>query len=162
ANILPEQTIGRGLRLMFRGMQRGSYVERVDVIGNNGFIKFVEQLEQEEHLKLGTFDIGKDKVVIVTIAPDPTKSAKDIGMPQLTPILTRKKSISEEIAALDVLSLPSPVLPKKDQSKEAQQFRYEGYDFITLKKEIERDYTIPEPQTAEEVIGFYARKIAQD
>jgi type III restriction enzyme len=162
ANILPEQTIGRGLRLMFRGMERGSYVERVDVIGNKGFIKFVEDLEREEELKLGTFEIGKEKVVIVTIVPDSTKVDKDIGMPQLTPILTRKKSISEEIAALDVMSFPSPVFPKKDQSKEAQHFRYEGYDFITLKKEIEREYKIPEPQTAEEVIGFYARKIAQD
>ena len=27
---------------------------------------------------------------------------------------------------------------------------------------LERDYTIPEPQTAEEVIGYYARRIAQD
>ena len=27
---------------------------------------------------------------------------------------------------------------------------------------VERDYTIPEPQTAEEVIGYYARRIAQD
>lgn len=162
AYILPEQTIGRGLRLMFRGMERGSYIERVDVIGNKAFIEFVEKLEQEEELKLGTFEIGKDKVVIVTIAPDPAKLDKDIGMPQLTPILTRKKSISEEIATLDVMSLASPVLPRKEQSKEAQQFRYEGYDFITLKKEIERQYTIPEPQTAEEVIGFYARKIAQD
>ena len=162
ANILPEQTIGRGLRLMFRGMERGSYVERVDVIGNKGFIEFVEKLEQEEQLKLDTFQVGKDKVVIVTISPDAKKQDKDIGMPQLTPILTRKKSISEEIAALDVMSLPSPVFPKKDQSKEAQHFRYEGYDFITLKKEIERDYKIPEPQTPEEVIGFYARKIAQD
>jgi len=162
ANILPEQTIGRGLRLMFRGMERGSYVERVDVIGNKAFIEFVEKLEQEEDLKLGTFEIGKDKVVIVTIAPDPAKLDKDIGLPQLTPILTRKKSISEEIAAMDVMSFASPVLPKKEQTKEAQQFRYEGYDFITLKKEIERQYTIPEPQTAEEVIGFYARKIAQD
>ncbi len=134
----------------------------MDVIGNKTFIEFVEKLEQEEQLKLGTFEIGKDKVVIVTIAPDQAKLDKDIGMPQLTPILTRKKSISEEISALDVMSFASPLFPKKDQSKEAQQFRYEGYDFITLKKEIERDYTIPEPQTAEEVIGFYARKIAQD
>ena len=147
---------------MFRGMERGSYIERVDVIGNKAFIEFVEKLEQEEELKLGTFEIGKDKVVIVTIAPDSAKLDKDIGMPQLTPILTRKKSISEEIATLDVMRFASPVLPRKDQSKEAQQFRYEGYDFITLKKEIERQYTIPEPQTAEEVIGFYARKIAQD
>src|SRR5439155_5317533 len=36
------------------------------------------------------------------------------------------------------------------------------YDIITLQKLIERDYTIPEPQTAEEVIGYYARRIAQD
>jgi type III restriction enzyme len=162
ANILPEQTIGRGLRLMFRGMERGSYVEHVDVIGNKTFIEFVEQLEREEELKLETFEVGKEKVVIVTIAPDPAKIDKDISMPQLSPILTRKKSLSEEIASLDVMNFTSPVLPKKEQSKEAQDFRYEGYDFITLQKVVEREYKIPEPQTAEEVIGYYARRIAQD
>jgi type III restriction enzyme len=162
ANILPEQTIGRGLRLMFRGMERGSYVEHVDVIGNKTFIEFVEQLEREEELKLETFEVGKEKVVIVTIAPDAAKIDKDILMPQLSPILTRKKSLSEEIASLDVMSFTNPVLPKKEQSKEAQDFRYEGYDFITLQKVVEREYKIPEPQTAEEVIGYYARRIAQD
>ena len=40
ANILPEQTVGRGLRLMFRGGGSG-YIERVDVIGNKTFIEFV-------------------------------------------------------------------------------------------------------------------------
>jgi len=162
ANILPEQTIGRGLRLMFRGMERGSYVEHVDVIGNKTFIEFVEQLEREEELKLETFEVGKEKVVIVTIAPDPAKIGKDISLPQLSPILTRKKSLSEEIASLDVMNFTAPVLPKKEQSKEAQDFRYEGYDFITLQKVVEREYKIPEPQTAEEVIGYYARRIAQD
>ena len=44
AAILPEQTVGRGLRLMFRD-DRNGYVERVDVIGNRKFIEFVEQLE---------------------------------------------------------------------------------------------------------------------
>ena len=33
ANILPEQAIGRGLRLMFRDVPTG-YTERVDIIGN--------------------------------------------------------------------------------------------------------------------------------
>lgn len=162
ANILPEQTIGRGLRLMFRGMERGSYVEHVDVIGNKTFIEFVEQLEREEELKLETFEVGKEKVVIVTIAPDRAKLDKDISLPQLSPILTRKKSLSEEIASLGVMTFTSPVLPKKEQSQEAQDFRYEGYDFITLQKVVEREYKIPEPQTAEEVIGYYARRIAQD
>jgi type III restriction enzyme len=36
ANILPEQTIGRGLRLMFRDLTT-DYVERVDVIGNKAW-----------------------------------------------------------------------------------------------------------------------------
>src|SRR5437764_7710106 len=31
-----------------------------------------------------------------------------------------------------------------------------------MKKLFERDYKIPETQTAEEVIGYYARRIAQD
>ena len=37
-----------------------------------------------------------------------------------------------------------------------------AYDIITLQKLVERDYTIPEPQTAEEVISYYAKRIAQD
>jgi type III restriction enzyme len=45
ANILLEQKVGRGLRLMFRDQGAG-YTERVDVIGNKKFIEFVEQLER--------------------------------------------------------------------------------------------------------------------
>lgn len=159
ANILPEQTVGRGLRLMFRG-QTG-YVERVDVIGNKTFIEFVEQLEREEDIQLDTFRIG-EKVTILTIAPEPKKADKDIAIPVLSPILTRKKSLAEEIAELDVGAFVCPPLPRKQDDAAAQTFRYEGYDIITLQKLVERSYNIPEPQTAEEVIGYYARRIAQD
>src|SRR5208283_5336747 len=100
--------------------------------------------------------------VIVNITPDPKKSDKDISLPVLSPILTRKKSLAEEIAALEVMNFKCPVLPRKQSDKAAQQFHYEGYDLITVQKMLERDYTIPEPQTAEEVIGYYARRIAQD
>jgi type III restriction enzyme len=80
----------------------------------------------------------------------------------LSPILTRKKSLAEEIAELDVSRFTCPVLPRKQDDTAAKNFRYEGYDLITLQKLVEREYTIPEPQTAEEVIGYYARRIAQD
>ena len=160
ANILPEQTVGRVLRLMFRGYSQG-YIERVDVIGNKTFIEFVEQLEREEDIQLDTFKLG-EKVSIITIAPDPKKKDRDIAIPRLSPILTRKKSLAEEIAELDVQAFNCPVLPRKQDDAAAKSFRYEGYDLITLQKEIEREYTIPEPQTAEEVIGYYARRIAQD
>jgi type III restriction enzyme len=159
ANILPEQTVGRGLRLMFRGAS--GYVERVDVIGNKTFIEFVEQLEREEDIQLETFRLG-DKVHIVTIAPDAQKMDKDIAIPVLSPILTRKKTLAEEIAELDVSAFNCPILPRRRDDLAAKQFRYEGYDIITLQKLIEREYRIPEPQTAEEVIGYYARRIAQD
>ncbi|MBA3831957.1 MAG: hypothetical protein H0X34_08700 [Chthoniobacterales bacterium] len=39
---------------------------------------------------------------------------KDIAVPVLSPILTRKKSLAEEIAALDVMLFQCPVLPRKE------------------------------------------------
>lgn len=161
ANILPEQTVGRGLRLMFRDLT-SDYVERVDVIGNKAFIEFVEQLERDEDMAFGTFELGKDKLSIVTIAPDPAKLDKDIALPVLSPILARKKTLAEEIEGLDVAAMVCPTLPRKLTDVAVQTFRYEGYDFITLQKLVEREYTLPEVQTAQEVISYYAKRIAQD
>lgn len=161
ANILPEQTIGRGLRLMFRGQGNG-YLERVDVIGNDGFIKFVEELEKLEDIKLDGFEIGKDKLSIVSIMPDQNKKNFDIGLPLLSPVLVRKKSLAEEIAELDVMQFQTPKIPVKKGDSAETTFKYEGYDYITLAKEIERTYNIPEPQTPQEVIGYYARQISQE
>jgi type III restriction enzyme len=160
ANILPEQTIGRGLRLMFRELPVG-YIERVDIIGNKVFLDFVEDLEKLEELKLDTFELGKDKLRIVPILPLTDREEFDIGLPVLTPTLVRKKSLAEEIEDLDVMQLKTAILPMGEDDPLAKTFRYEGIDIITLKTEVERDYTIPEPQTAQEVIGFYARRIAE-
>jgi type III restriction enzyme len=160
ANILPEQTIGRGLRLMFRELPL-SYTERVDIIGNKAFLDFVDDLEKLEELKLDTFELGKDKLQIITILPLEGRKEFDVGLPVLTPSLIRKKSLAEEIAGLDVMAFQSIVLPMSEDDPRSKTFTYEGYDIITLKKEFEREYTIPEPQTAQEVIGYYARRIAE-
>jgi len=160
ANILPEQTIGRGLRLMFRDLPN-DYVERVDIIGNKAFLDFVDDLEKLEEIKLDTFEIGKDKLRILTIMPLTDKKEFDIGLPVLTPSLIRKKSLAEEIAGLDVVGFRTIVLPLSEEDKAAKTFRYEGYDIITLQKLVERDYKVPESQTAQEVIGYYARRIAE-
>ena len=160
ANILPEQTIGRGLRLMFRDLPN-DYAERVDIIGNKAFLDFVDDLEKLEEIKLDTFEIGKDKLRILTILPLADRKEFDIGLPVLTPSLIRKKSLAEEIAGLDVMSFQTIVLPMSEDDATAKTFRYEGYDIITLKKLIERDYKVPESQTAQEVIGYYARRIAE-
>lgn len=160
ANILPEQAIGRGLRLMFRDLG-SDYTERVDIIGNKKFLDFVDDLEKLEELHLETFEIGKDKLKIVTIVPIDERKKYDIGLPLLSPTLVRKKSLAEEIASLDVISFQTVLLPMSGDDPRNKTFKYEGYDIITLQKEVERDYTIPEPQTAQEVIGYYSRRIAE-
>ena len=161
ANILPEQTIGRGLRLMFRG-STSDYTERVDVIGNKAFLSFVEDLEQLEGLKLDTFEIGKDKLQIITIMPVEEKKTADIGIPELTPSLVRKKSLAEDIASLDVMGLRANPLPFRQEDAEAKKFIYEGRDILTDEVLLQREYTIPPAQTAQEVIGYYARRIASN
>lgn len=161
ANILPEQTIGRGLRLMFRGSTTG-YAERVDIIGNKAFLNFVEDLEKLEDLTLETFELGKDKLRILTIAPVDEKKEFDIAIPQLTPSLVRKKSLADEIAELEVMKFDCPVLPLKEGDVAEQKFKFEGYDILTLKKILEREYVLSDPQTAQEIIGYYARIIAKE
>lgn len=162
ANILPEQTIGRGLRLMFRN-QVENYTERVDIIGNKAFMEFVEDLEKLEDLKFDTFQLGKDKLTIITIQPEESKSEFDIAVPDITPLLSRKKSLAEEIAAIDVMKFNTNKLPlKTSEITDTKKFIYEGRDILTDEKLLEREYTIPEAQTAEEVIGYYARRISQD
>lgn len=162
ANILPEQAIGRGLRLMFRGGMSG-YQERVDILGNKKFLEFVQDLEKLEDLKLGTYNVGEEKLQIITVQPDPAKMQHDIGLPEITPVLERKKSLEQEIAALDVMAFRVNPLPMKQADlEEPQTFFYEGRDILTAAIEFEREYKIPSAQTAGEVIGYYARRIAQD
>ncbi|MDI7269606.1 MAG: hypothetical protein QME96_16585, partial [Myxococcota bacterium] len=161
ANILPEQAIGRGLRLMFRGRPAAGYAERVDIIGNHRFLEFVDDLEKLEEIQLGTFEIGKDRLRIVTIAPQADRAGFDIAVPVLSPALVRKKSLADEIAALDVRSLRFPIVPMRRDEEATRTFKYEGFDMITMEKELEREYAMPTPQTAQEVIGYYARRIAE-
>lgn len=162
ANILPEQTIGRGLRLMFFNLA-GGYTERVDIIGNKAFMEFVEDLEKLEDLKFDTFQIGKDKLKIITIQPVEEKKKFDIGIPDISPILGRKKSLASEIEEIDVMKFNINKLPLKGKDiEDTKIFIYEGRDILTDEKLLEREYSIPPAQTAQEVIGYYARRITQN
>ena len=153
ANILPEQAIGRGLRLMFRDITP-DYTERVDIIGNAKFLEFADDLEKLEELTFETFELGKEKLRILTIMPLAERKQYDIGLPVLTPTLVRKKSLAEEITALDVMAFQTMLLPLTAEDPNNKTFRYEGHDIVTLEKIVERDYKVPEPQTAQEVIGY--------
>ena len=160
ANILPEQAIGRGLRLMFRG---GAYSEHVDIIGNKAFLSFVDDLEKLEDVKLDTFEVGKDKLKILAIEPQmPEKAAYDLALPRLSPIIVRKKTLTEEIQTLDVMSFkfsPNP-LPRKPTDADVKKFQYQAFDILTAEKLFEREYAIKEAQRPDEIVSYYAKLIA--
>jgi len=163
ANILPEQAVGRGLRLMFRGQM--GYRERVDIIGNQNFMQVVEDLEKEEGIKLDTFEYGKKKtpLIIPTIQVETERiPARDIAIPVLSPRLERKKSVRQVIEGLDVgqIALRQP-LRVDTATTPTDTFTYEGRDVISDEVVVTRTYQMPQAQTASEIISFYTQIIAQ-
>ena len=138
-----------------------SYKERVDVIGNPGFIRFIEELERDEEHEFDTWQVGKEKLVITVIEPDPEKADYDKALPTLSPIFARAVSLSEEIEAIAVADLyKGTPLPIRPSEQEERTFRYEGKDILTLERLFEREYTIKTPQTSQEVVSYYAQMIA--
>src|SRR5260370_27184476 len=145
-------------------MVRGqTYAERVDSIGNKAFLSFVDALEKLEDIKLDTFEVGKDKLKIITIAPQLSeKAAYDLSLPRLSPILVRKKTLAQEIAALDVMGFkfsPDP-LPRKPTDADIKKFQYQAFDILTMEKLFEREYAIKDAQRPDEIISYYAKLIA--
>ncbi len=163
ANILPEQAVGRGLRLMFRGQASG-YREHVDIIGNDNFMKIVADLEKEEGIKLDTFEFGKKKtpLVIPTIRVVTERIPDyDIAIPVLSPRIERRKDARQIIEALNIkkIALQSP-LPLDTDIMPPDTFTYEGRDVISDEVLVSREYAMPQAQTYQEIVAFYAEEIA--
>ena len=102
SNILPEQTLGRGLRKMYLGNEAEEYVS---VVGTDAFMDFVESI-QSEGVELERKAMGKGaKPIVPTIIEvdneDVEKDidALDIKIPVLTPRTYREY---KNLADLDV------------------------------------------------------------
>jgi type III restriction enzyme len=92
SNILPEQTLGRGLRKMYPG----GLEEYVSVIGTNAFMEFVESIQDEgvemERKPMGE-GTGAKAPLVVEIDKENAKKdidALDIEIPVLTPHIYRE------------------------------------------------------------------------
>ena len=164
ANILPEQAIGRGLRLMFpgeAGMDSG-YEERVDIIGTEKFMEFVSNLEQLEGIAVQLEDIETTPIRIVSVYPDKAKSDMDIAIPTLTPIYERAIDTREQIANLDIAEIQPDAPPFSLAPQDDTQFEYLGLDALTDEVELRRQYTLSSPNTCGEVVSYYASRIADE
>ena len=112
--------------------------------------------------------MGKDKLTILTIQRDSARKSGqyDIAIPQLTPDPCQRKSLDHcRNRCTGRPSLPLPAVPTASPGRRhtSAPFHYDGLDFVTMEREFEpRVHPIPTPQTANEVIGYYARLIASD
>ncbi|MDP2210989.1 MAG: DEAD/DEAH box helicase family protein [Candidatus Aquicultor sp.] len=101
SNILPEQTLGRGLRKMYPG----GVEEYVSVVGTNAFMDFVESIQAEgvvlERKPMGEGTQAKTPLVVEIDKENIKKDieALDIEIPVLTPRVYREY---KNLSALDV------------------------------------------------------------
>jgi len=102
SKILPEQTLGRGLRLMYRG--NAALQETVSVMGTPPFMEFVESIQSEgvqlEYRPMGAGAGKPDSLVVEVDAENADKNLDELDIP--LPKLNRRFNREfKELAALD-------------------------------------------------------------
>ena len=160
SNILPEQTLGRGLRKMYPG----GITEYVSVVGTNAFMEFVESIQAEgvvlERRAMGEGTGPKTPLVVEVEEDDPAKDieALDIEIPVMTARVYR------EYKNLNLLE-PGTV----GQSKiPYQQFSEEQQREIVFKDvasgEVTHTTVLDTAGIADyrSVIGYFAQTIMKD
>ncbi|MGH7091555.1 MAG: type III restriction endonuclease subunit R, partial [Stellaceae bacterium] len=161
ARILPEQTLGRGLRRMFRGEP---VQEKVSVIGTDAFMDFVESIKVEgvelEYQAMGGASGPKSPIVVEVDRGNAGKDIDrlDIDLPLLAPRIQREyKNLSD----LDPSALPHKRLPIKQFTAEQQReivFRDLNTDEQSHVTAMDTAFT-PNYQN---MIGFFTRAIMRD
>lgn len=161
ARILPEQTLGRGLRRMFRGED---VQEKVSVIGTDAFMDFVEGIKVEgvelEYQPMGERTGPKSPVVIEVDQDNKAKDIDrlDIDLPLLAPRVQREY---KNLADLDVAALGHKRVAYRQFTEEEQReivFRDMNTDEQSHITAMDTAFT-PNYQN---MIGFFARSIMRD
>lgn len=120
SKILPEQTLGRGLRKMYPG----NLEEYVSVIGTDAFMEFVESIQAEGvELERKPMSEASDAVTPLIVEVDSENLKKDvenldIEIPILTPRLFREY---KNLGDLDPSSFAYKKVPYKQFSEEEQR-----------------------------------------
>jgi len=159
SNILPEQTLGRGLRKMYPDVE-----EYVSVVGTNAFMDFVESIQAEgvvlERKPMGEGTQPKTPLVVEIDKENEKKDigALDIEIPVLTPRVYREY---KNLAALDVGALGNQRVVYRQFSKEEQR-EIVFKDSIT--GEVNHSIILDTGGVADysSVIGFFAQTVMKD
>lgn len=158
SKILPEQSIGRGLRKMFSL----DVHETLSVIGTPAFIEFVESLKTEgvefQYSPMGKGKRGKNPIIVEVDKENPNKDLDelDIPIPQMTPRIYREYKNLEE---LDISKLKFEKSPFKTfNSEELKEIVFKDIEdkisHTTIFKDSIADYR--------NVISFFTQAILKE
>lgn len=163
SNILPEQTLGRGLRRMYFGSEQR---EAVSVMGTPAFMDFVESIQSEgvsfERVPMGG-NGGKERQdsLVVEVEKDiPTKSIDelDIALPRLTRRFNRE---FKDLSALDPSAFRHQPLPVKlFTPEEAREIVFK----TMLEGEVDHTIELDTGGAADfrSVVAYFARQLLKE
>ena len=160
SNILPEQTLGRGLRRMYSGDAE----EYVSVVGTEAFMEFVESIQAEgvelERRAMGEGTGPKTPLVVEVDQENKQKNidALDIEIPVLTPRVYREY---KNLTDLDVTTI-----------------EFQTCEYLKFSKEEQREIVFKDITTSEvthttildgagvgdyrSVIGYFAQRVMKE
>lgn len=161
SNILPEQTLGRGLRRMYFG---SGIPETVSVMGTPAFMEFVESIQSEgvtfERVAMGGGAQRKDSLIVEVDAQGGEKDldALDIELPRLSRRYSREFRSLEE---LDPASFDNPRLPLKAFSlEETREIVFKTMLDAEVHHTIQLDSAGPADYRS--VVAFFARQLLKE
>ncbi len=161
ANILPEQTLGRGLRRMYFGTD---IPESVSVIGTPAFMDFVESIQSEgvtfERVPMGQGAERRDSLIVEVDTGNKAKNidALDIEIPRLTRRFNRE---FKNLHSLDPAKFANPRLPVKPfTAEETREIVFKTMLDGELHHTIQLDAAGPADYRS--VVAFFARQLLKE
>ncbi len=158
SKILPEQTIGRGLRKMFSL----DSPEKLVVVGTSAFLEFVESLKTEgvefQYSPMGRGTKGNTPIIIEVDKDNPKKDLDelDIPIPQMSPRIYR------EFKNLDLIDVGKfeneKAVLKTFNSEELKEIIFNDIEGDFSHKTVFKD-TVPDYRN---VIGFFTSVILKE
>jgi len=149
AKILPEQAVGRGLRLMENISP--DRTQTLEVLGTRAFEDFVRQLEMEG---VGIKTVTKPPAPPIKIEPVQEKIKYDIAIPLTRPVYLHDY---KKLSLIDPLSLD----PIYDRDELEEEFRISlRMEFATTETEVHRAVIIPgTPPLSQEILSSITNKV---
>ena len=159
SNILPEQTLGRGLRKMYDE----SVEEYLSVIGTDAFMRFVETIKSEgvelERKAMGEGTEPKAPLVVEVDRDNASKdlTVLDIALPRLTPRLYRAYKNLDELEAMPLAF--APIAYQEFDAEEQREIVFR--DMAT--GEVEHTATLDSSGIIDyrSVVAYFARQLVQ-